>query len=143
MTEREYLQRPERLEAQIQSKLNRIAHLRSMAEKCTAILSGLPRGAMGKDYTDYLSEAMALEDEIRADLDVMRAYQGEIRETIGRVNDDRYRQLLELRYLCRMKWEAIAEEMTYDVRWVYVLHKRALKALETTQHGASGDEPVQ
>lgn len=56
----------------------------------------------------------------------------EILDTVEGMENGVYRQLLILRYIRFFTWERIAEEMGYDIRWVYRLHGRAL--YECGQH---------
>ena len=50
----------------------------------------------------------------------------EIEKTISKVEDERYRELLHLRYISLKKWEEIANDMGYEVRHITRLHKEAL-----------------
>ncbi len=48
---------------------------------------------------------------------------------IGTVSDPNQREVLTRRYIIGEKWELIAENMNYDIKWVYKLHRRALEKL--------------
>jgi RNA polymerase sigma factor (sigma-70 family) len=49
-----------------------------------------------------------------------------IEQTIREVEQDRDRELLELRYLKGHTWERIAEEMNYSSEYIQRLHKKAV-----------------
>lgn len=60
-----------------------------------------------------------------------------LRAVIGKVNNQNYRDVLACRYIDHMKWEAIATAMRYETRYVYKLHRRALKVVgERLKKGA-------
>ncbi len=50
---------------------------------------------------------------------------------IGQIEKPWYREVLRLRYLCRMKWEDVAAQMHYtEISSVYKCHRRALLAAQ-------------
>lgn len=52
-----------------------------------------------------------------------------IEAAIGSVPDDRLKELLRLRYIEGMTWEAIADQMNYSYMQINRLHKKALDEL--------------
>ncbi len=54
----------------------------------------------------------------------------EIESRISSVKDDRLRLILEYRYIDGLNWEAIAEKLHTEYRWVLRLHLRALDVIE-------------
>ncbi len=44
--------------------------------------------------------------------------------------DENSKMFLELRYVALMKWEDISVAAGYDLRWVYRIHKKAIKEFE-------------
>ena len=44
--------------------------------------------------------------------------------------DMRYSDILYRRYLCDMPWQLIADDMHYDLRWVFKLHGQALQEFD-------------
>lgn len=61
-----------------------------------------------------------------------------VRAIIGCVNEQPFHDLLELRYLRRLKWRVIAEELGYEERYVYKLHEKALRRVEALMGNAGG-----
>jgi predicted nucleic acid-binding Zn-ribbon protein len=53
----------------------------------------------------------------------------EITEVISRLEDERKRALLTMRYIAGDSWEDIREEMGYEADRCYVLHREALEEL--------------
>lgn len=58
----------------------------------------------------------------------------EIHGAIMQVEDNTLQTLLIRRYLNFQTWESIAVEMNYNIRHVYNLHDRALKAINKIVH---------
>ena len=130
MTNKEYHNKLRTLDKQIDSKLEQIDRLRSLAERVTTTLSFTPKGAGGANRTEYCIERIwQLEKEVTEDIDRLVDMKSGIRGAIERVENDKYRMLLEYRYLCGNTWEQIAEKMRIDLRWVYRMHGRALQEI--------------
>ena len=53
----------------------------------------------------------------------------EIRKLIAFVDDPILTLILHKRYLCYQKWEVIAVDLDYDLRWIHRLHSRALNCI--------------
>ena len=69
-----------------------------------------------------------LENEINEDIDTLVDLKAEIMRRIKRVENTEYQTILELRYLCFKRWEVIAVELGYDLRYLYKLHDQALES---------------
>lgn len=54
----------------------------------------------------------------------------DIERAIERLSKPRHRKLMRYYYIDRMTWEQVAERMNIDVRWVYILHGRALEEMD-------------
>jgi len=86
------------------------------------------------------SRRSKVEDNVLAMVDVHRELkeriEGLMQETkraerlISILPDPRHRSVLQLRYLCSMGWEEIADKMQYTLRWVHKLHSEALERLQ-------------
>ena len=130
MTTKEYLNKMRMLDRLIDSKLEQIDRLRSLSERVTTTISFSPKGAGGANRTEYCIERIwQLEKEVTEDIDRLVDMKSGIRGAIDEVKNDKYKLLLECRYLCGDTWERIAEKMEIEVRWVYELHGRALQEI--------------
>ena len=49
---------------------------------------------------------------------------------IRQVNNFKMQRILQKYYIDGLTWECISEDMGCSVRWIYVLHKRALPLIE-------------
>jgi transcriptional regulator with XRE-family HTH domain len=127
---KDYLNQARSLDKRIDSKLEQVERLRSLAERTTTVLSWTPKGNSNENRTEYcIQKIWELEKEINADIDDLIDKKREIASVINTVQDDQHRMLLEHRYLCCKTWEDIAKAMSYDLRWIYRMHGRALQEL--------------
>lgn len=130
MTTKEYLNQARMLDKRIDSKLEQVERLRALAERTTTVLSSQPKGTSGTNRTEYcVLKIWELEREVNEDIDRLIDLKREIQDAIGLLTDDKYKLLLEYRYLCGNTWEQIAEKMRIDLRWVYRMHGRALQEI--------------
>ena len=75
-------------------------------------------------YADYSAE-------IDNRIDQLYDIKTEIKAVINKLDDPLLRALLIARYVNIKTWEQIAEDLNYDLRWVYRLHDKALHAIES------------
>lgn len=130
MTAKEYLKQYAELDAEINCKLEQLAKLRALSTSIPAPSGGGSSGSPS-DRTGRITEKIVdLENEINAKIDRLVDLQKEIEEIIEAVEDSRYRIILTERYINRKKWEDIADILHIDLRWLYVLHGRALNEIK-------------
>jgi DNA-directed RNA polymerase specialized sigma subunit len=130
MNVKSYLNQARILDKRIDSKLEQVERLHALAERTTTVLSHEPKGTSGTNRTEYcVLKIWELEREVNEDIDRLIDLKREIQDAIGLLTDDKYKLLLEYRYLCGNTWEKIAEKMDIEVRWVYQLHGRALQEI--------------
>jgi DNA-directed RNA polymerase specialized sigma subunit len=118
------------IDLQIDSKLAQVARLRELAEKITVTLSTQPKGTtIGKKTEECVLKIWELERSINADIDKLIDMKDTAKMLIDQIPDERYRLVLEYRYLKGMKWAKIAEKMGYDKRYLFKLHATALQSI--------------
>ena len=131
MTVKEYLGQAYRLDQRINSKLQQLESLNSLATKCTSSLTGMPKNP--SHSTSMMADAVAkivdLQAEINRDIDLLVDLKCEMVRVIKNVDHAEYQTLLELRYLCFKTWEQIAVDMNYSIDNVYRIHRKALCAV--------------
>lgn len=128
MTAKEYLSQAYRIDQRINSKLEQISALRELLNKTSNVLSDMT-GNPNKDRSrveDYVVKIVDMEKELDEDIDRLISLKADIMHTIKTVKDTECQMLLEDRYLRFLTWEAIADNMGYTVRNVYILHGKAL-----------------
>ena len=133
MTVKEYLRQVFKLDKQINSKIEMLSELNSLATKCTQVLTGMPHNPSGSKHSmeDTIIKIITLQEEINKDIDTLVDLKTEIMHVISSVPDSDCRVLLEKRYLSFKTWEDIAEDMNYGLRYIHILHKKALAMAES------------
>ena len=131
MTAKEYLAQARNIDHDIQDMLEEVAVLRSMAEKTTAILSGMPGKATKNtsQLADTVGKLIEQEQMIDGEIDRLVDLRTEIYAAIQQVADRDARRVLHLRYMGYRSWSAIAEEMKLSLRQIYRLHGEGLKKI--------------
>lgn len=131
MTKKEYLAQARGLDMLIKSKLEQIELLKSLAEKCTITLTGMPGNPnrSASIVADTVAKIVDLQIDIIQDIDNLVDMNREIIRSIKTLYNTELQTLLELRYLGFKTWEEIAVELKYNIRQVYRLHDEALANL--------------
>ena len=118
MNAKAYFAQARSLPVQIQAKTKQLQAVRTLQEP----LAALPEAS--KTLSDLAAD-------ITAEVQAYAALQRQLQTLLDSLPvPERYRTLLELRYLSGSKWEEIAEAMSMHVRWVYRMHGRALQAAQ-------------
>ena len=135
MTAKEYLGQAYRLDQRINSKVEQVASLNTLATKCTTTMTGMPRNPNRaiSMMADAVEKIIDLQSEINRDIDVLVDLKRDMVRVIKAVGDTEYQTILELRYLCFKTWEQIAVDMGYNVRHVYRLHDEAVSYLDNSE----------
>lgn len=113
----------------IDSNLDQIRVLRSRMQKVTVAYHDAPGGGTGKDASELIAKMLELETYIKADTERVRYALMDIQFLIDSLEDFRERNVLQLRYVEGLNWYRISEKLYMDERWVYRLHRRALRKL--------------
>jgi len=133
LTVKEYLSQAFVLNKLVKAKKARIQHLSDMRE---SIAGGIQNGVKVKTGTkldpmgEVIAEILDTEEECHRDIIRLLSIQREIETTIEAVAHADHRLILYERYVNLKNWEVIAEDNNYSLKWVYVLHKRGLDAIE-------------
>ena len=128
MTAKEYLSQAYRIDRMVKAKLEQVRSLRELSMNAAATLSSTPPSGTRKVHRmeDIIAKMLDLESEINADIDALVDLKREIMATIKGVENEDYRTLLELRYLCFKSWNEIAADMRYNINSIFKIHRRAL-----------------
>ena len=126
MTAKEFLSLAWRIDMRIERRIEERDRLSARIEAGrSANLTGMPRG--GKyDWTDIADKVVEMDKKLGGEIAELCRVKRLINESIDRVEDMRYRMILEMRYRNYMTWQQIADELYYDVRHVQRLHGEAL-----------------
>lgn len=133
MKAKKFLQQAIWLDKLIDSKLEQLEKLESLAQKTTVDLTK-ERVSGGSGATSSMENVVVkiveLKREINDDIDRLIDLKREISEIISKLDNPSYQLILEMRYVNNKNWERIASEMGYDLRWILRLHARALKEID-------------
>lgn len=132
MNARTFLARAWMLEQQVQSGLEQMEALKSLATRVNFALDRdrvktSPDPSAMADWVHRLIEA---EEELNRKIDTLVDARMEIAEVIGKVEDPLQRLILEKRHLTYMSWREIAWGLHYTKRWLLKLYSNALEAVQ-------------
>lgn len=132
MTTKEYFSQALWLDKRINSKLEHLSVLKNLATKATASIHAerVSGTRQRSPMENAIVKVIDLENEINDDIDKLVDLKREITQIINLIENSKYKVLMELRYLSFKTWEEIADELQYDLRWVYKLHGKALLKAE-------------
>lgn len=111
-----------------------------MRSRMTALAQSLgnPRVQGGKreDRAARVLERLEqLEAKLTAEAEKELELRGQIEQAIAAMRDQRLQLLLRMHYFSGKSWEAIADVMQLDERWLRRLHTRALGQLQPDKPG--------
>lgn len=120
----------------INAKRERINSWRKIAESITVPI-GKDGGGNSGGYTQSIVENAScsivdLENEIVAEIAVLAGIEREVQKAISElIDDDRYKAVLEMRYLNGYSWRTIGAKLYYGEDWVCRLHGMALQQMKS------------
>ena len=80
------------------------------------------------DMMSTVDKIVDMQAVINAEIDRLVNLKEEARSKINQLKDTRYVSLLTDYYINCKTWEQVADDMGYDLRWVYRLHGMALQS---------------
>lgn len=130
MTAKEYLRQITILDAKIRRRQRQVEELKTAATHITTMFdeNKVQTGHNGGDkIADIVAEWVVKEEELVYLMDELIRLKDKIITEIHQLEDVRYIQILEMRYVDQCTFEQIAVNMNYDIRWIYRLHGFALQ----------------
>ena len=128
MTPKEYFQECLKLDNKVTEKQNQLDLIKASLTSAVKIKDINVQTSGGNSHEERLAKLFELNDEINADVDKLVNYKLKLSLEVNQLEDDRYRMILSERYFQGKKFELIAVERDYDIRWIYKLHGQALQA---------------
>ncbi len=132
LTAKKYLQQAFYLDHQINSKIEQIDTLNTLAQKATSTLSDMPK-APGRNTSrleDIIVKIVMLEEEINKEINTLVDTKVQIIEIIKEISDKEQQMVLEKRYLNFLPFEQIAVDLNFSIQHVFRIHKKALSEIE-------------
>lgn len=135
MNTKEYLQQIHKAEGKIKRMERSRQQLRANLYSIGSVSGEMsPDKVQSSTAGDAMEKLIAkvdmLEREIIREIAREKRLIRRISAEIERVPDDRYKNILQMRYIMCWKWERIAVDMDLDIRYVYKLHGAALREFE-------------
>lgn len=145
MKAKDYLNQAYRLDCRINSKLEQLERLKTLAQRTTVAYGGeaVSRTRNVASMEDIVIRIMEAEQELDEQIDTLIDLKREIQKTIDLVADADCRMILELRYLCMRAWKDIGTELNLGRTRLHELHGQALNLVETvlrTQEAQHAEE---
>ena len=132
MEAKEFLSRAWNIETQVQSRLEQIERLRSLACRVTAGFGG-EGGSRSRNVTamqDTIVRITEAEEKLNRKINELVAAKLGVMEVIDQVQDRTLQLLLEKRYVLFHTWEEVATGLGYTKRWMLKKHEDALDAVQ-------------
>ena len=128
MNTKEFLRQYTNANNSINTKLDQISQLRSLATKSTTVLSDskVSSGISHDKIPKIVAKIIDMERQVDEEIDALQDIKKSVIDVIYNIDDAKLREVLERRYINDQKWEQIAFEMGYDIRWIYRMHGQAL-----------------
>jgi DNA-directed RNA polymerase specialized sigma subunit len=112
------------------NRLNeRIQQLESTSEKVTSIITDMPRANNGNGKEDIYILLADTKAEYIFEIAEAEGVKRDIYKLIDKLDDERLKRLMELRYVSLKSWEDICYIMHYEWAQVHRLHSQALNIL--------------
>ena len=130
MTAKEYLNRYRRINAEIDCKLEEIAHYRSMATRLSPTAMFDRNGNVSDKVGRSVAKIVDLETEIDREVDELVETRRDMMQMISRLDNADMQLILEMRYIAMFSWSQIAEKMHWSTEKIFKLHGKSLKIIE-------------
>ena len=131
LTPKEYLMQIYDLNKEIDSKLSERQEIMSTLVKSTDTSKESIRTLdVGRPTEETVLRLMQYNDQANNYIDELADLKIQIAEEIMQLENGNHRMVLRERYIKCKKWEEVAVEQGYDLRWIYRLHGNALKEFE-------------
>ena len=119
MNAKQYFENLRRIDKRIRDQQALYEHYQQMTERAAA--------RAGASATVVAQKLSSLQSELQSDLAELCEYRQTAMNALRRLEDERLREVLELRYFRGYSWEMIAQDMRYDRSYVWRLSQRALE----------------
>lgn len=127
---KEYLRGFQRLNREIEQKQFSLSKLIDSRDRITTILSDMPKGNNSKDRTLISDEIIDLQKDLQDKLKRAMISRMEIKNKIEEIEEIDERIVLIYRYIENLKFEDIADRMSFSIRSIFDLHSKALKNIK-------------
>lgn len=127
---KDYLRQFQRLNREIEQKQFSLQKLIDSRDRITTILTDMPRGKGNEDRTLISDEIIDLQKDLQDKLKRAMISRMEIKNKIEEIEEIDERIVLIYRYIENLKFEDIADRMSFSIRSIFDLHSKALKNIK-------------
>nr|DAW12764.1 MAG TPA: Protein of unknown function (DUF1492) [Caudoviricetes sp.] len=131
MTKKEYLRQGFKLKREIEHDKKILEELKSNLDGLQALQnSEKVQGGPVKDDTSIvnrMNKVIELENKIKNKLYKLNDFQGRLLSELEKIENIDEKILMESRYILNLKWENIADKISYSKRHMHRIHKKALE----------------
>ena len=140
MTALEFLESYKKLNTKINLKLEQLEQLKASATKTTSLIGCTPGSSSPAKsrMEEIIVRYSDLENRINAEIDSCYALKLDILDIISQLSDDRYRLLIEMRYLEDCSWEEVGDKLYLSRASAYRLRKPALAEVQRILDNENG-----
>lgn len=129
MTAKEYLARIRRQRYKLEQVEKELLEVK--ADILTLRAANLSERVSGSHTSDIADKYIRLErylDRVNDEWDVLIDMRIEAKKRIDMLSEERYQDVLYSRYINNMDWDDIADELHYNPKSIFKVHRRALRA---------------
>lgn len=120
------------MDYEIRRRQDWIDTLRAKAESMTVSLGEKVQTSMGDSLGDIMCKILILEEELNKMIDDYADLKSDVKNTIFKLENESWQDILCERYVEFMSWERIAKKHHSTVKAVQQKKKRAMKKLKST-----------
>lgn len=114
----------------LESELDKLQELRSLAQKVTSAYSQAPGGGgNGRALENAVAKIVEQEKVVESCCNELSKQFDEVLALITLLPIGRERTIMHMRYRNYRKWEQIADELGYSEQYMYELHDKALNEI--------------
>lgn len=132
MKAKDFLQQGKFLNELIREQMNEIENTDQLISDMNTLIARMDKEEEPEDakLSGSLRDVRHYEEMLQKKLAELIATKHELTEMIDRIPEAEYRLIIKKRYLDMMPWEDIAIDSNKQIRWVQVIHGRALERLQ-------------
>ena len=132
MTVKEYLGQYKTLVAGIGVKRKQVERLRALVIRANAGRNSGGFNPMPYDKVgEITAEIVDLENEVNSEIDRLIALRAEIKGYIALIPNAGVSLVIEMRYINRLSFREIADQLALDIRTIFYRHETGLEFLES------------
>lgn len=108
-----------------------VERLQSEATRITPLLSAMPGGpGGGQKVPRSVERILQAKQELLIQINNCSDVRQQIDIVVSKIDGDTEQEILRRRYLLGQTWEKISDSMSYSLRNIYLIHKKAIEKVK-------------